>query len=384
MTESGRPADPLRRRTLLPLVVIGGLFLAACGQGSATGETENTAGPTSDDTLSSSLASYTGIPIGGRFEDAEHGAVVRAKCAADGCGYQVLTTSDGGKTWSTADVPGPPVTSTPLDDAYAVVLPGGQIVTEIQVDADRPARRTADGGKTWAPQKAAPVGVTTSVAGNEALVGWCAQSVDCAEPLLRVIRPNGTSASFGPPPAQLTETISASRVPEGALWVQGRDGVGRVVLAVSRDNGKSWTLNRVPAAAASTVSIAGAGDAAWALSLSDPDTGGAGGTVPTEPGRKTRQSLLYSADSARTFNPVKLPEDYRLNTGSGVGVTDSGAAVIASDGRVAVVTPDGDVTDVPDVQGAVYDLGDKVLVYGPKASWVTSDGTTWNQLPALT
>ncbi|MFI5958359.1 hypothetical protein [Cryptosporangium sp. NPDC051539] len=332
--------------------------------------------------MSSSLESYSGIPIGGRFSDAGHGALVRAECTADGCGYQVVSTSDGGKNWSTADVPGAPVTSTPLDDAYAVVLPGGQIVTEIQVEADRPARRTADGGKSWAPQRAAPLGGTNRVGSGEALVGWCAQSVDCAEPFLRVIRPNGTSASFGPPPPQLSETVGASRVADGALWVQGRDGVGRVVLAVSRDNGKSWTINRVPAAAAATVDIAGSGETAWALSLSDPANGGTGGTVPTEPGRKLRQSLLYSADAGRSFNPVKLPEEYRLNTGSGIGVTDSGAAVIASDGRVAVVTPDGSITDATDVEGSVYDLGGKVLVYGPNGSWVTSDGSSWAALPA--
>jgi hypothetical protein len=369
----------------LPLLAIAALVLAACGQGPGAGDDRVTTQSTSDDnaTLSSSLESYNGVPIGGRFLDVNRGSLVRAHCTRDACGYQLLATGDGGITWKAAEVPGPPVTSTPLDDAYAVVLPGGQVVTEIQVDGERPARHTADGGKSWPTHNAAPIGVDSEVPATGALVGWCAQSVDCAEPFLRVIRPNGSSFTFGPPPAQLSETISAGRVPEGSLWIQGRDSVGRVVLAVSRNDGVSWTTNRVPAAASATVDIVGAGEVAWALSLTDPDSNsGSGGTVPAEPGRKLRQSLLYSANSGASFETVKLPEEYRLNTGSGIGITESGAAVISSDGEVIVVEPSGEITVIKSVSGAVYDLGSKVLVYGPKGSWVSADAKNWTPLPA--
>ncbi|MFG1926638.1 hypothetical protein [Cryptosporangium sp. NPDC048952] len=371
----------MTRHAFLAMLAASALLLSACGDRSAA-DSESTASPTSnDDTLSSSLVAYDGVPIGGRFLDADNGALVRAHCAADSCTYQLLRTSDGGQSWDVSTVPGEPVTSTPLDDAYAVVLPGGQVVTEIQVDESRPPRRTTD-GKKWPTYGAQPLGVTSVVPDNSALVGWCSLDVDCAEPFLRVIGPNGSSKSFGPPPPQITETISASRVSEGALWIQGRDGVGRVVLAVSRDSGKHWTINRVPAPSSSSVDIAGAGELAWALSLADPDaSGGTGGTAPSEAGRTTRQSLLYSTNSGGSFDSVKLPEEYRSNTGSGVGVTDAGNAVIASDGRVAVVSPSGQLTPVNDVSGAVYDLGSQVLVYGPKGSWVSRDGETWSALP---
>ena len=127
--------------------------------------------------------------------------------------------------------------------------------------------------------------------------------------------------------------------------------------------------------------LAGVGEVVWALSLADPNTGGSGGTVSAERGRKTRQSLLYSTNSGGSFDSVKLPEEYRLNSGSGVGVTDSGDAVISAAGRVAVVSPSGEVTPVDDVTGAVYDLGSRVLVYGPQGSWVSADGATWTALP---
>jgi hypothetical protein len=368
------------RHAFLVFLTATALVLSGCGDRSAADD-ESTVAPTSnDDTLSASLAAYDGLPVGGRFLDADGGALVRARCSADSCSYQLLRTSDGGRNWAVSAVPGKPVTSAPLDDAYVVVLPGGQVVAEIQVDGDRPARRTTD-GKSWSEQNAQPLGVTSDVPGNGALVGWCSSNVDCAEPFLRVIAPNGSSKSFGPPPPQLTETISATRVPEGSLWIQGRDGVGRVVLAVSRDNGHKWTINRVPAPSSSSVDLAGAGELVWALSLADPDTGGSGGTVPVEPGRKTRQSLLYSTNSGGSFDSVKLPEEYRLNSGSGVGVTDAGDAVISAGGRIAVVAPTGTVTPVDDVTGAVYDLGSRVLVYGPKGSWVTADGETWTALP---
>ncbi|WP_035858253.1 hypothetical protein [Cryptosporangium arvum] len=369
------------RHAFLALLAATTLLLGACGDRSAA-DSESTASPTgNDDTLSSSLVAYDGLPIGGRFLDADDGALVRAHCGADSCSYQLLRTSDGGRSWVASTVPGDPVTSTPLDDAYAVVLPGGQVVTEIQVDADRPARLTTD-GKTWPAHSAQPLGVTKVVPANSALVGWCSQDVDCAEPFLRVIGPNGSSKSFGPPPPQLTETISATRVAEGSLWIQGRDGVGRIVLAVSRNEGRNWTVNRVPAPSASSVDLAGAGEVAWALSLADPDvSGGTGGTAPSENTRRTRQSLLHSTNSGSSFDSVKLPEEYRVNTGSGVAVTDSGDAVIASEGRVAVVSPGGELTPVTQVSGAVYDLGARVLVYGPKGSWVSADGKTWSPLP---
>lgn len=369
------------RRAFLALLAATALLLGACGDRSAA-DSESSASPTSnDDTLSSSLAAYDALPIGGRFLDADNGALVRSRCAADSCSYQLLRTSDGGRSWSASTVPGQPVTSTPLDDAYAVVLPDGQVVTEIQVGPDRPARRTAD-GKNWTEHSAQPLGVTSVVPSNSVLVGWCAQDVDCAEPFLRVIGPKGTSTSFGPPPPQLTETVSATRADEGSLRVQGRDGVGRTVLAVSRNDGRNWTINRVPVPSASSVDLAGSGEVTWALSLADPDvSGGTGGTAPSENNRRTRQSLLYSTNSGGSFGTVKLPEEYRPNTGSGVGVTDSGDAVIASEGRVAVVSPGGELTPVPQVSGAVYDLGAQVLVYGPKGSWVSADGKTWSPLP---
>lgn len=395
VTETSRLADPPARR--LPALRSSRRFLAgmlastalvaACGQGPGAGDDRGTSTPTvdeSDSTLSSSLAAYNGTPIGGRFIDADRGAVVRTLCTEDGCRYQLLTTADGGVHWQMADVPGPPVLSAPLDDAYAAVLPSGEVITEIQVDDDRPARHTTDGGKTWPAQSAAPKGITTHVPANGVLVDWCAASVTCVEPLLRVIGPGGDSASFGPPPAQLSETISAGRVAEGSLWIQGRDGVGRILFAVSRDDGAHWTVTRVPVAAAATVEIVGAGEVAWALSLTDPaSAGGTGGTVPVERGRMLRQSLLYSANSGASFELVKLPEDYRLNTGSGIGITESGDAVISSDGKIAVVSPEGDVTAVKDVRGAVCDLGSRTLVYGSTGSWVSTDGENWRALPKV-
>ncbi|WP_073262178.1 hypothetical protein [Cryptosporangium aurantiacum] len=366
---------------MVPLLAAAALVLAACGDGTAGDQNQSTAGPTSDDTLTSSLDAYNDAPIGGRFSDAERGALVRARCAADSCTYQLVRTEDGGATWSVSAIPGAPVTSAPLDDAHAAVLPGGQVVTEIQVGADRPARHTADGGKTWPAHNAAPLGVTDKVPSNGALVGWCSQSVDCAEPFLRVILPSGASASFGPPPAELTETVRATRVADGSIWVQGRDGVGRVLLAVSRSNGTEWTTNRVPAPASSNVDIVGTGELAWVLSLSEDSGGGTGGTAPGAPARKLRQSLLYSQTAGASFDSVKLPEEYRLNTGSGIGVTDAGDAVISSDGRVAVISPSGQVTPVNDVKGAVYDLGPQILVHGPGGSWVSADAKTWSPLP---
>jgi hypothetical protein len=395
VTETGHLADPpalsspaarLRRPRVVVALTAAALALAACGQGPGAGD-ESTAVPTVQQSAAAdgSMTAYNMAPIGGQFLDAGNGSIVRARCTSDSCSYELVSTVDGGANWKTATVPGTPVITTPLDDAYAVVLPEGQVVTEIQVSADsRPARHTADGGTVWQSQSAQPAGATYQVRDSETLVAYCAQSVNCSEPVLRVINRNGDSTSFGPPPAQMTETVSATRNADGSLWVQGRDGVGRVLLAISKNNGNSWTVNRVPAPSAATVEIAGNGNAIWALTLTDPDTGttgGSGGTVPNEPGRRLRQSLLYSNDGGASFVAVKVPDAYRTNTGSGLGVTSGGSAVIAAGGQVVVIAADGTTTPVAAVHGAVYDLGKRVLVYSSSGSWITSDGQSWTELP---
>jgi hypothetical protein len=390
VTGTSRLADPPNRawratpprwaRLVLPLAGLA-LGAAACGQGPGAGD-QSTVIPTARETTgSASLTAYNMVPIGGRFLDADNGSIVRASCTADGCAYQLLTTTDGGHSWRLAAVPGQSVVSAPLDDANAVVLPGGQVVTEIQVAAGRPARHTGDRGSSWPTQNAEPLGATRKVPAKDALVAFCAESVSCSEPVLRVIGPNGASSSYGPPPPTMTETISAGRVAGGALWIQGRDGVGRVLLAVSNDNGGNWRVHRIPAPAAATVDLAGGGDVVWALSLSAPDTGGSGGTAPNAPGRKLRQTLFYSGDAGRSFALVKVPTDYQVNTGGGIGTTGTGNAVISAGGKVVVIAPDGTTNPVSSVHGAVYDLGSQVLVYSSTGSWVSSDGESWSPLP---
>ena len=332
-----------------------------------------------------SLTVYDMTPIGGRFVNGDRGFLIRTRCTEDGCAYELLSTVDGGQSWRAAAVPGATVVSAPLDDANAVVLPGGQVVTEIQVAGDRPARHSNDRGASWPAQMAEPTGATNRVPDNAALVAFCPQSIACSEPVLRVVRPNGSSSTYGPPPPTLTETVSATRVSNGALWVQGRDGVGRVLLAISHDEGAHWTMHRVPAPSAASVDIVGGAKSAWALALADPDTsttGGSGGNVSFDPNREMRQSLLYSSDSGASFSSVKIPDAYRINKGSGIGVTQSGNAVISAEGKVAVISPDGTVTAITAVHGAVYDLGDRVLVFSSEGSWTSSDGETWSKLPS--
>jgi hypothetical protein len=395
VTETSQKADPPESRwrsipprwarLVLPAAALA-VALAACGQGPGPGD-QTTDVPSADQSGvgETPLAAYNMTPIGGRFVGDDNGFLVRTRCTVDGCAYELLSTVDGGQTWKTAAVPGAPVVSAPLDDANAVVLPGGQVVTEIQVADERPARHTNDRGVSWPAQVAEPTGVTNRVPDNSALVAFCPQSIACSEPVLRVVRPNGSSSSYGPPPSTLAETVSATRVSDGALWVQGRDGVGRVLLAVSHDEGAHWTMHRVPAPAAASVDIAGGGKAAWALALTDPDTGttaGSGGTVSFDPSREMRQSLLYSSNSGASFSPVKVPDAYRINKGSGIGVTESGNAVISAAGKVAVISPDGTVTAVTAVHGGVYDLGGRVLVFSPEGSWTSSDGENWSKLPS--
>jgi hypothetical protein len=362
------------------------LGVAACGQGPGAGD-QTTAIPSSavssDD---SSLTTFDMLPIGGRFRDADHGAIVRTLCTDDGCSYQLVSTADGGASWKTEAIPGQPVVNSPLDDAYATVLGNGEVVTEIQVADGRPARHTSDGGTSWPAQSAQPLGAATRVPENGALVSYCAQSVNCPEPVLRVINADGSSNTFGPAPGNIVETISAARAPGGNIWVQGRDGVGRGMLAISKNDGASWTMNRVPVPASASIQLAGSDDDIWALSLTDPQNSGgntgAGDAAPIEPGRKLRQTLFYSSDGGDSFKEVKVPANFQLNTGSGVSATSSGDAVLASDGKVVIIAPDGTTKQITSVHGAVYNLGAEVLVYGSDGSWISDDGEKWKELPA--
>jgi hypothetical protein len=317
------------------------------------------------------LKDYDGAVIGGGFRDGQRGAIVRAVCSTSKCGYQAASTGDGGVTWSVHTIPVPAPSFNPTDDANAAVLPGGQIVVDLQIQPGKQGLISADGGGVWSDRMPQPIGATTRIPPTAALVGSCPQVASCTEPVLRVIGANGTSSPYGPPPAGLVETIDAGRLADGSIRVYGRDISGRVITLLSRDQGRSWVVTPVDTTAGGMVTIAGIQANVWVQQVIDgPD------------GKGRLQSLMRSADGGRTFVSVPLPTAYTANDGGTVGVTTSGAALVSTTGgRVAIIGVGGDVSAVPQVRGTVRDLGALTLVSGSTGAWISADGVHWRSLP---
>ncbi|MEV4539669.1 hypothetical protein AB0J82_38430 [Asanoa sp. NPDC049518] len=185
------------------------------------------------------------------FVDVDHGFALASSCpaAAGECEVWLASTSDGGTTWQSHQVPGlthpnaaegadPRVTLRVLD-ASRVALDG--------YDGDR-RWFTTDAGATWTRPSPQPDGVVDSIADN----GLAQVESNAGAPIgIVVLLPDGRSARLATAPvAPMIELATdVTFAADGSAWVEGSDDE-RSWLFVSRDRGRSWNEVPLPAQAA--------------------------------------------------------------------------------------------------------------------------------------
>ena len=236
-------------------------------------------------------AELPGNVVDVEFVDAERGYLLTAACDG-GCKYTFASTTDGGRAWKVAPLPGglgsaPPLL-VPLGD-HAVVVP-----TPTGADQAEPATELPG----FARLQLVPPGA-------------CGGTVDAWVP-------RGDGAALVAPVRQPDLTVcwtSPVRAGDGAWWVGGVQN-GAAAVAVSRDGGRTWTTTRLgDTGAGARVAMLGQDVYATVLGPSD-----------------ELLAVYHSGDGGRTFNGI---------THRGMPAKIGGELVPLYDGRLLLVNGDG-------------------------------------------
>lgn len=329
-----------------------------------------------------------------RFADADHGFAVTGRCTAAGrdparrCAYGFRVTADGGRTWATRPAPLPDKAEDDWDALITALGPRAVVV------ATRSGRwHTRDAGRTWrqvpstpgAPvARAAPTWTLDTYCDEDPTTGGCRRSSLVAlDPETGVPHPLVTQPRLDP---ASTVTDPPPRATDGSRWIGGTErGTGRPAVAVSRDQGRTWTTRVLDAPATQLFGVTVLtvdGTTGYALLRAQPETG-----TDSVDGFG---ALHRTTDSGRTWQ--RIAPAFR----GAQPATATGAALLPS-GRIVLTADDGGGPSnqlVSDDRGAsfrsvasdVARLGlldvssGRCLSRGTDGWYVSPDCRTWTRL----
>ncbi|MGW2015430.1 WD40/YVTN/BNR-like repeat-containing protein [Streptomyces sp. NPDC001927] len=306
-------------------VVVALLMVAACtGEGtSAPGKGSSTSLPGKGGSGGSGAGAPPRIPSAEGVPGWSHspgfavdgsGFALLADCVEDAgapesgfCRQPVAVLDRGAKSWVLRRSPLSEVPSTDGISADLKVLGPGRALIE-EGGATPETRRTwftRDGGRSWRQGDARTSGTAPVIPAGAVLTTDCAEPAgpptrdECARERLVVIDPGDgrrRALAQGPPlgarprPAEVAE-------PDGSWWVSGTDPLsGRAAVAVSRDQGRSWSLSRLPSPTTEPgwyTSVAVGQDAVYAAEMGELKGG--------NPVKNPMRALHRSLDGGRTW-----------------------------------------------------------------------------------
>ncbi len=189
------------------------------------------------------------------FFDADHGYALIGRCEPT-CAFTLHATADGGRTWAPRTLPAARNgTGGYFTAALYVLGPDEVVIDRLGASAAgwKDRVHSADGGRSWRviDNWFAP-GRVTSFSPDGVLTGACAPQFmgveECGE--VATIDPEtGLTTPLTGQPRLSLPWGGASPTEGGTWWMTGRDRTtGRWTIAVSGDDGRSWTARPVAVA----------------------------------------------------------------------------------------------------------------------------------------
>lgn len=259
------------------------------------------------------------------FADAEHGYALESVC--DGpCAFTLLATTDGGRSWQPRQVPAG-------DEAHRksellVVGPEQLTINLSPVDPEAAATGffSTDSGRTWREFDALALAEPSVIPPGAKLQKMCRETSGPGECTSLVnVFDAGMGAVWEVPtqPPLVAMTPGPVATAGGEFWVIGRDANGRRAIAVTSDNGTTWTTNPLDVAGEPTRRNP------WSVVEHDGTlyltVVGSVGNTPVE-----LLAVFRSTDRGRTWTRTWQPADgHRL-------LNVFGDAVATADGRLLV------------------------------------------------
>lgn len=172
------------------------------------------------------------------FADPDHGYAITAECVGDEpCDVRLAATADGGYTWTASRVPQAKLGPNHLPRMIAVS--GGLYLVNNLETWFRPTAGAGD-------QALWQLAFDPSDVGFVPTGGRLALTSDTCGSELRVWPPDGRVGRLATPPDLTVCSVAAEPTGGGAWWVGGQlPGTGEPAVAVSRDQGRTWTVTRL-------------------------------------------------------------------------------------------------------------------------------------------
>jgi hypothetical protein len=353
----------VRRRMLATAAVaarVVGVAVPVLRAGNPPGPAPRAAAPSSTPPPSLPMVSGTTV-YGVTFADLGHGYAMRATCGRYDCTLDVLSTVDR-EHWTARQVP---KADTPPGTMGALSVLGPDEFTVDLFPPNQPGavRRvySGDGGRTWERTPTEPGGEVTEIPPGAALGSHCVgDRAGCRSTEVVVVLPgSGRSARLAGTPR--LERAYAGQVPlaSGQWWMSGLNpDTHRPQLAVSENDGRTWTVAAPPIAPAGV-------DAVWSVVASGRRLyASAGGNLST--GDYGILAIFRSDDGGRTWRRTgrSLPH---LVTGDLVAAVD-GSLLVSTVNGTALVSRNGGATFTPE----------KARFRGV-ASWTRYGYVTWTE-----
>ncbi len=175
-----------------------------------------------------------------QFADTKHGYALSAECYPKDptrpCKLALASTTDGGRTWKDWRLPIAEASPDRLPSIVAVGSDGLVLAGETAWFGHR--------GGDW-QQRSVTSAPTTPVIPDGGRLTLLADDVGYATPTVAVWTADGAIARLATQPAMAVAWLAPAPAADGAWWVGGSLN-GAPAVGVTRDDGRSWTVTRLP------------------------------------------------------------------------------------------------------------------------------------------